>query len=286
MAVTSILLGVLGLIAPVINIVALILGIVAVNQIDDVARGLKGRGLAIFGAILGGVGILTSCALLSLAMIVPLMEQAQKQARQTEANYQLKSIQQMMNVYAQSNNGWYPGLTSTGGVDAWGAVSNRNGVYGPLISQSFLYSGQLVSPYETDKTITGDTIPGVATSYGSYAVLEFTDKRTQFSRPTYLGRAEWRATFNSAAIIATDRQLTTAANTPQSLQSTVNGQWHGAVLFNDGHVQFEMTDKGFDGIYGNPTAVGATGTPQQPVATGTINNLFDLKNGNGRMISD
>jgi prepilin-type N-terminal cleavage/methylation domain-containing protein len=105
-------------------------------------------------------------------------------ARLKQSSQQLSGIHAQLVVYAQTNRNWYPGLTRTievesGGlvssivVDSWGAVSNRYGAFGPLVAQKYITSDDLVSPNEFDRTVNGNTVRGLATSLGSYAVLEY-----------------------------------------------------------------------------------------------------------------
>ena len=78
------------------------------------------------------------------------------------------------------------------------------------------------------------------------------------------------------SVILTDRLITDFSGAPQSIWASVGGQWFGSVLYNDNHAQFELSDKGFNGRYGANRGI---------LGTGTLNNLFDMVNGNGQMTS-
>ena len=113
-----------------------------------------------------------------------------------------------------------------------------------------------------DPTINGVVVKGVATSNGSYAVLEYAGQKKLFAEPTTLGKLEWRESLRTTAVVLSDRQLTTDNAKPQSIYTSVNGQWQGSVLYNDNHVQFELTDKAYDGQYGQNRGNFGTGAPQ------------------------
>ena len=106
--------------------------------------------------------------------------------------------------------------------------------------------------------------------------LLFNPKRL-LAKPTALGNLEWRESLRTTAVVLSDRQLATGNTSSRSIWSSINGHWQGSVIFNDNHVDFALTDKGYDGQYGK------TGGK---LGTGTINNLFDLNGGDGRMTSD
>lgn len=57
----SLILGILGLCAPLLGVVPLVMGIVGLARISNPNRNLHGKGLAITGIVLGGVGLLMSC---------------------------------------------------------------------------------------------------------------------------------------------------------------------------------------------------------------------------------
>ena len=283
MAVFSTFLGMLGLFIPGLNIVAMCLGVRALNQIDDEAKGLKGRGMSLAGIVLGSTGLMITCGIVAFVVINSVIESSTRSALKVRDAAQLQSIHQQMIVYAQSNKSWYPGLSSTGAVDPWAAVSNRYGSIGRLVKEDFLRGKRILSPKESDASINAKALPGVATSMGSFAVLEYAEKRTDLPAATTLGKLEWRETSRNSAIVLSDRELATGKDTSHSLWSKTKGQWQGSVIFNDGHIQFELSDKGFDGNYGESWPDGDA-IPDGGV--GTINNLFDLEDGNGRMTSD
>ena len=160
---------------------------------------------------------------------------------------------------------------------------------GRLAAGKYLTAEELVSPGEIDPAVTGSAARGVATSLGSYAVLEYVQTPGKiFSVPTPLGQSEWRESLRSTAIVLSDRQTGTDDKYARSIWTNEPGQWEGLVLFNDNHVEYKMTDKGHDGLYGSYRACFS------PV--GTIDELFETQPvpghwnypwvGVGRMVSD
>jgi len=268
----------LGFVFPPFGIAALVLGRVAINEIDKFPDKYRGRSMAAAARGLGAVETILTSVLVIAALTLPMMNTARCcGGRRARNSTQLRGIHQQLVVFAQSNKNWFPGLTRTGVVNGQAARSNRDGALGRLKREDFYTEEYLVSPGEMDAAINGVSVKGVATSTGSFAVLEYANPKNFLATPTTLGKLEWRESLRTTAIVLSDREVTTDNKKPRSVWSSVAGQWHGSVLFNDNHVQFELTDKGYNGQYGQ-----LHGT----MGTGSINNLFDFNAGNGRMTSD
>ena len=223
--------------------------------------------------------VVISIIALLIGILLPALNAARQTARKMQNSTQLRGIHQQLVVFAQSNKGWYPGLTPTGVLDGSGSTGLRNGAFGRMKREDFYTAEYLVSPAEVDPSINGISPvvpPAGGTATGSYALLRYNTTGTTLNSPSTLGQLEWRESLRTTAIVLSDREIATGTTNPRSIWTSVNGQWQGSVLFNDNHVQFELTDKGYDGQYGANR--GAQGT-------GSINNLFDLSGGNGEMTS-
>ncbi|MCF7916656.1 MAG: DUF4190 domain-containing protein [Candidatus Omnitrophica bacterium] len=112
MAIVSLVFGCLVLI-PILgipfSIVAIILGIIALNKISNNKDTLKGKGLAISGIILGGIGIILIPIMAMLAAIaIPNLLRARMNANEAGAEATLKTLAVAAESYAADNNGEYP----------------------------------------------------------------------------------------------------------------------------------------------------------------------------------
>jgi hypothetical protein len=273
----ALVIALIGLVAPFIGLFAVYLGRKAIEEIDREKGGMTGRGAASAAGILGMVETAAFCLLLVMGVILPMLNKAFIHPRPDLNRRQMRGIHQQMIVFAESNKGWYPGLTATGALDGTAVVSLRDASLGRLRREDFYSKEYLVSPAEVDSGVNGFAITGVATSTGSYAVLEYADKKRPLASPSMLGNLEWRESLNSTAIVMSDRELTTSTGEPRSIWTSVNDQWSGYLVFSDNHAEFVETDKGYTGLYGNA---------QKGAETGIINNLFDLTAGDGQMTTD
>ena len=221
--------------------------------------------------------VVISIIALLIGILLPALNAARQTARKMQNSTQLRGIHQQLVVFAQSNKNWFPGLTPTGVLDGAASLGLRHGSLGRMKREDFYTEEYLVSPAEVDPGINGTSpIVPVSTATGSYAVLRYSDQSVVLTSPSTLGQLEWRESLRTTAVILSDREIATSMNNPRSIWTSVNGQWQGSVLFNDNHVQFELTDKGYDGQYGQNRGT---------FGTGSINNLFDMTGGNGEMTS-
>ncbi|MEO1236800.1 MAG: DUF4190 domain-containing protein [Planctomycetota bacterium] len=108
LAVVSLVLGIVGLLTGVFGIglllalVGLILGIVALVQIGNPANWLKGRGMAIWGVVLSGLGLTLMPVALLIGIMLPALGAARTTAQQMASNTQARGIQQAMFTHAQA----------------------------------------------------------------------------------------------------------------------------------------------------------------------------------------
>jgi prepilin-type processing-associated H-X9-DG protein len=107
LAIASLVLGILGItcLLPIIGaILALILGIVALNQINKSGGSVKGQGKAITGIVLGGVGLTLIPVLILAAMLLPALAQAREKARRVVCQSNEKQIAQAIAMYTAEHN--------------------------------------------------------------------------------------------------------------------------------------------------------------------------------------
>ncbi len=106
LAVASLVLGVLGFVsAGLLGLVGLIMGIIAAISTSKNPQ-LKGKGLAIAGAVLGGVSLLMVPLMISI--LLPSVGAARDLARQAVALSQMNSVGQAMMMYETSDGDRLP----------------------------------------------------------------------------------------------------------------------------------------------------------------------------------
>ena len=246
-----------------------------VRSSDVIARmqsATRRRAITLFEVL-----ITTVVVLVAVAIIIPSLSRKRTQQIMAKNATQMRDIHQAMVTYSQGNKFWFAGATSTGKVDTNGAISNRHGSLMRLQDEEFFEPSYNISPGEIDHSITSDGISATKESQrGSYAVLEYASTPVG-TNLTWLGHFEWRDQLNTSAVIMSDRQVGEPGQS-RSIWSTRPDQWMGTLCFGDNHVQFELTDGPFLGLYGNsPYCSG----------TGKIGMLFDRGGRwSGRMVSD
>ncbi|MFN3166478.1 MAG: DUF4190 domain-containing protein [Phycisphaeraceae bacterium] len=257
MAIASLICGVLGFCLTPVAIVALILGILAMNKSRP---GQPGRGMAVAGTVLGGVGIAVSIIVLLIAILLPALGAARRTAQRMQNSTQLRGIHQGMMTFSNSNKNNYPGLNSRGQILADDPALTGNSGSGDqpqarlwvLLNGSYVTPDYLISPSESDGAIAAYSGSGpVDKSHYSYALLSFEKTNTTINDPTTQGYpatqqsaarlAEWKQTLNGQAILVSDRNTGTNADTQvQSIHTDSPGEWKGSVLWGDNAVMFEM----------------------------------------------
>ncbi len=247
LAITALIMGIFGMCIPLIGIAALIMGIVAINKIDNPANRLSGRGPALTGAILGGVGTvfsLLAIPVLFIAMLLPAIGSSRSVAQQMQSNTQLRGIHQGMSIYAQHNQvgtsaGRFPGLNADGSVNDV-SVAFR---YHELLDKNLFGSEYAIAP--TDNKTAWISGPVTTDNY-SYSMLDVSDPGAR--------QNEWSETLSSEALVMSDRNTgNDAQQQVSSIWTTPNsGQWEGGVVYNDNHAQFQ-TGHLAETRYGNMT---------------------------------
>lgn len=99
-------LGVLG--CPLIGLVGIVLGIVALVRIGNNPRRFAGRGLAIGGICAGGASLFTTALL--VAILLPSLSRARELAKRTVCAANLRGLGQAMYIYAQDDPGAFPAV--------------------------------------------------------------------------------------------------------------------------------------------------------------------------------
>jgi prepilin-type processing-associated H-X9-DG protein len=104
MAVTSLVLGIIGMCIPLLAIAALIFGIIALTRTRDPRVG--GKGMAISGIVLGGLGILILP--LMIAILLPSLNRARETANRVKCGNNMRQIGLALKLYANENRGQFP----------------------------------------------------------------------------------------------------------------------------------------------------------------------------------
>ncbi len=192
-----------------------------------------------------------------VAILMPSCGPSRRNARAMQNSTHLRGIHAGMVLFAQGGHDIYPGLdhnlnpvskSIAAGPDTFGTATTdgASALYRLtyLVRYNFISPDYLKSPAETDPDIV-DPIAGQNMLPGrhySYAMLNI-------SQPGAGRNNEWRATNNSIAPIACDRNIggqgsTTLppSTTAQSIFTNPGEGWRGGVVYNDNHAVFETTD--------------------------------------------
>lgn len=248
LAIAAVVCGVIGFCIFPVAIAALIMGIVSMNKIRD---GQPGRGLALTGTILGGVGMAASIVVLLIAILLPALGAARSTARQMQNSTQLRGIHQgLVNFSMGSNKDRFPGLASNGEILPDGIDTGNSGEgntpearFWVLLDGQFFTPDYAISPLETEPITPYVSGPVSADNY-SYAMLSVT--------PEAAGRSsEWSSTLNSKAVVLSDRNTGTDANANVASLTDGPGGWEGGVLWNDNRVSQEASQVQIDTSYGS-----------------------------------
>jgi prepilin-type processing-associated H-X9-DG protein len=113
LAIASLVLGILGVtcILPIIgSILAIIFGIVALNQISKSGGQITGQGQAVAGLITGGISLVMTMVMIPImvAMLLPALSQARGNAQRATCMNNEKQIALAYLMYTQEHNGKCP----------------------------------------------------------------------------------------------------------------------------------------------------------------------------------
>lgn len=244
LAVAALVLGVLAFGCFPLGIVAVIIGIVAMNKIGDPANRQTGHGMAVAGTVLGGMGMIFGVVAVLVALMLPALSSARHHASLNKSASQLRGVTQSLVSYAEINKGRYPGIGDPDqDGDGWtdvdwdgDGVQDVSGNYVEarlflMLEKNFFTGELLTSPFESKFVWTSGP---VTTQHYSYAALEIGDTAKSYRA------VEWKNTINSQAVVLSDRNLGTVRQ-PQSVSSETPGFWEGSAAFNDGHVETQQS---------------------------------------------
>ena len=198
------------------------------------------------------LGVVVLVTVLAIALLFPLIADSQRDRGHHHRRSQLRGIYQAIVTYGNANNGWYPGLDSTGTYVQPNPDTNTSYLrHKPLAQQTgiavedrfaILIEGEFITPdyaispiehYGEPKREWPGEGPFTSDHY-SYAMLQV---------PQAGGRhEEWRQQLNPHAIVLADRN-TAHPDQSSSIYADKGGPWRGHVAWNDGHAGFEQSDE-------------------------------------------
>ncbi|MBX2850520.1 MAG: prepilin-type N-terminal cleavage/methylation domain-containing protein [Phycisphaeraceae bacterium] len=205
--------------------------------------------------------VVISIIALLIAILLPALGAARQSARKIQSNTQMRGMQQGMVIYAQSNGGFYPGLTAKGkewvlAADNYSALTGASvpGRFAIMLEEDLFTPDYAIHPAEPEQRTVYDVNGGsnLDNSHYSYAMLELVRTNNgngQFVAPANSTHkvAEWRETMNSQAIVLGDRLLDvvgSAFGDPSAYVSVWNsdpGRAEWGVVWNDNHTESELT---------------------------------------------
>jgi prepilin-type processing-associated H-X9-DG protein len=120
MAIGALVCGIVGMLAcPLVGIVGLVLGIVALTRTNREPNRYTGKGLAIGGIVTGGLAILLVPVM--IAILLPSLARARELAKRTVCSANMVGIGSALHIYAQDDGmfpeagaDWQARLTSAG----------------------------------------------------------------------------------------------------------------------------------------------------------------------------
>jgi hypothetical protein len=155
MAITSLVLGIVGLCLAPLGLVGLILGIIALSRSKSDPARYGGGGVAIAGICLGGASLVVGC--LSVGVLLPALGAARQSARQLKSATQMRNVGQALILYAQANQDWYP----EPGAD-WTAR---------LLKDGSITADVLTAPEDPPGTMSYYYLPGYKAQFDSKRVI-------------------------------------------------------------------------------------------------------------------
>lgn len=205
----------------------------------------------------------------------------------------LRGIHQGMAIYANSNNGFLPGLGPSGETSADGPATGFSGESTTASARMWVllngqfFTGELaLNPLDMKQKWT----TGAATTANfSYAMLSIADTAADEGR-----RREWNDNANDRAVVISDRALRAGNDAPagvpdcdvRSVWTAAPGDWKGILVWGDNHAGFEPSHRGLRTRYFKSTATGdnlfadGDGNPAGATETGTTrgSNAFMIYN--------
>ncbi len=221
------------------------------------------------------VFLLLAILVLAIALLLPALGNARRTARKFQNSTPVRGIHSGLVLYAQSNNGYYPGIHKDGVTIDPSAGLTVEGRIQKLIDENYFTAEYARSPSEAQ---TGTT---------SYALLQVNvnaDVPDNQALPQTGRNREWRDTANTQAVVVADRAIDNGGSFAHIKSIHVKPSpgttdWRGSVGWNDNHVTFESThtlatkygdvDHDQDHLFINQTGDAHTGSDAFMVHSGT-----------------
>jgi prepilin-type N-terminal cleavage/methylation domain-containing protein len=220
--------------------------------------------------------VVISVIALLIGILLPALGAARRKAAETQNSTQVRGIIQGLVMYAQGNNSWYPGRSSTGGNDitrqddfANGtSIDGSNNQYVPrapyvqsrfreLLEDNYFTGEYAISPNDNKTVWTSGNVTPRNYSFAMLGRISAEPWGNTLTPPgqfvpnpqgPFENRNEWRETSNHEAVVVSDR----AIRNPNSGSAFINRRsvhnnpptntidWRGSVGWNDGHVTWEV----------------------------------------------
>ncbi|WP_432797463.1 prepilin-type N-terminal cleavage/methylation domain-containing protein [Poriferisphaera sp. WC338] len=204
--------------------------------------------------------VVISIIALLIGILLPALGAARRTARQMQNSTQARGIHQGMVIYAQSNKGFFPGITAkraiTDASDIDGSAFNGGDPASRMVLMldgNYFTGEYAISPVETKAQWT-TTANNINTSNFSYAMIQIAaENQTDASAGDPIDKhesavvGEWRETMNTVAPVLGDRNtgldevLGDSGDVSSVHTDEDSGEWRGSVAYNDSHVEFENT---------------------------------------------
>jgi len=275
-AVGSLVLGVVGVLTSFAVLPGLVCGLGAVMLARhaaartgvDTAR--PGRGLAVAGQAMGGTALVLSAVVVGVFLLGGIgFLSGGGDTHGPQGSTQLRGIHQGMFTYANSNKEHFPGLDSKGNILPNSAEDTGNSGDGDtgqarywiMLDGNFFTPEYAISPSENDARITEydefldatqhPVLFDNSTIHYSYAFLSINGVTGQPPDPGERS-IEWAQSMNTQAVVVSDRNTGKNATAGvQSIYTTQPGEWEGALLWNDNHVDYASDTHILETRYGN-----------------------------------
>ncbi|NOG55423.1 MAG: DUF4190 domain-containing protein [Planctomycetes bacterium] len=136
LAIAALVIGICSLCIPLLSVVAITLGIIALVGTTGPVPKHGGRGLAVGGLVLGVVSLLLIPALM-VGLMLPALGRARQAARTVKSQSQMRILAQSLTMYADTGNGSLPTY------DNWDSVLVWNNYISPEILTSPVAPGPI-----------------------------------------------------------------------------------------------------------------------------------------------
>jgi len=182
--------------------------------------------------------VVISIVVFLIGVMLPVLSSARERPRTYPRMTQTRGIHSGLVLFAQGNNGYYPGLNAYGepaiSVNGDGPFTTANRLR-ELLDDNYFTGEYIISPSETKTAFTGEG--NLTVDHYSYALLAIDGSGAR--------RSEWRETTNAQAPIISDRAILNGSilQSVHTIAAGKNEPWRGNVAWNDNHVTFESTTR-------------------------------------------